>query len=135
MHTSILVADEGDVYDLLDRFADYDGESESDDARWDNFGVGGIFAGMLPLARRSRWRSWVPFAPRWLLGASTARKSDVDHARFLLAPPSALFFRGVLHECPMTDDADLIADWEASFRDMYADIPEDATLQIVDAHS
>ena len=135
MHTSVLVADKGDVYDLLDRFANYDGESISDEARWDYFGVGGIFAGLLPLARRSIWRRWIPFAPRWLIGASTACKSAVDHEAFLKDPPSALFFLGELHECPLSDDAEVIADWRAKFCEMYADIPEHATLQVVDAHS
>ncbi len=139
MHTSVLVADNGDIYDLLDRFAAYDGEPSSDDARWDNFGVGGIFAGALPLARRSAWRRWLPFVPRWITGVSVARKSDVDTEALLSNPPMALFFQGVLHECPLSeepeDDAHILAAWEATFRRLYDEIPEDATLQVVDAHS
>lgn len=139
MHTSVLVADKGDVYDLLDRFAAYDGEAVSDDARWDNFGVGGIFAGALPLARRRAWRRRLPFAPRWITGASVVRKSDVDKDALLSNPPMALFFQGVLHECPLSeepeDDAKVLAEWQATFRRLFDAIPEDATLQIVDAHS
>lgn len=135
MHTSVLVADEGDVYELLDQFAAYDGDPDCEDARWDNFGVGGNFAGALPLLRRRAWRRMLPFLPRWLTGASVARKSEVDKSAFLQDPPAALFFRGILYECPLTDEPEGMAEWVATFCKLFDEIPEGTTLQIVDAHS
>ena len=51
MHTCLMVADEGDIYVLLDRFTNYDEESSGPDAKWDYFGVGGKWDGMLKLKK------------------------------------------------------------------------------------
>lgn len=134
MHTSVLVADDGDIYDLLDRFAAYDGEFRTEEARWDYMGIGGVFAGALPLTRRRSLRRWIPFAPRLLTGASVARKFEVDNEALLAEPPMALFFRGRLHECPLSEEVHEVAEWRAMFRQLFADVPENAMLRIVDAH-
>jgi len=48
MHTCVLVADDREIYAILDRFTNYD-EEPKPDSRWDYFGIGGSFAGALPL--------------------------------------------------------------------------------------
>ena len=37
MHTCVLVADDRDIYDALDRFTNYDHEAPKPDSRWDFF--------------------------------------------------------------------------------------------------
>jgi len=137
MHACVLVADDGEIYELLNRFARYDEDEEKPDALWDYFGIGGRFEGALPLKKR-RLRRFLGVIPvGWSSEASIARKYEVDCDRFLHdAPVVGLYFRGELHMCPftLTDDA-AIASWQQKFRLMFAEIPEDSTLRIIDAHS
>lgn len=137
MHACVLVADEGEIYKLLDRFARYDEDEEKPEARWDYFGIGGRFEGALPLKKR-RLRRLFGFLPvGWSGKASVAVKRDVDCGRFLReAPVVGLYFRGELHICPFTlTDDDVIATWQQEFRRLFAEIPDAATLRIIDAHS
>jgi hypothetical protein len=136
MHTSILVADEGDIYDLLDRFANYDGESDKPEAKFDYFGVGGRFADTLPLKEPRPLRRLFGLLPAGhTTRATTARKSEIDEPALLVDPPAALFFRNQLHECPLSTDPAQLTSWQAHFRTLFARIPADAVLRMVDAHS
>jgi hypothetical protein len=45
------------------------------------------------------------------------------------------FFRDRLYECPLFAKGEAIARWQADFRRLFNEIPDDTTLQIVDAHS
>ena len=135
MHTCILVADDRNIYEILDRFANYDEYPPKPDAKWDYFAVGGRFEGRLPLKQPRIVRRFFGLIPvGQTTRASVARKFEIDQQAFLASPPAALFFRDKLYECPLVNDPELIAKWDAEFRERFAVIPDDATLQIVDAH-
>ena len=61
MHTCILVADEGNIYELLDRFAEHEEDTEPH-GRFDHFGIGGRFdvQDLAPGPRRQRARKREP---------------------------------------------------------------------------
>jgi hypothetical protein len=136
MHACVLVADEGEIYELLNRFANYDGDEEKPEARWDYFGIGGLFEGALPLKTpRTVRRLFGLLSSKQISHATIAKKAEIDCACFLAEPPAALYFRGVLYECPLFAQGDALARWDEEFRRVFASIPEDTTLRIVDAHT
>jgi hypothetical protein len=136
MHSCVLVADDRDIYELLDRFARYDHREVTPDSRWDYFGIGGRFAGALPLLRPRQLRRFFGLLPAGTTDrVSVAKKSELDQQAFLIEPPVALYFRGQLHECPLFARGEALANWQADFRRLFDEIPEDTLLQIVDAHS
>ena len=136
MHTCVLVADGRDIYEALDRFANFDGASEKPDAKWDYFGIGGRFDGALPLQQPRQLRRFFGLLPAGRTSrVSVAKKSEIDQDAFLADPPAALFFRDQLYECPLFAEGEALAKWQAEFRQQFAKIPDDTILQIVDAHS
>ncbi|MEO7299557.1 MAG: hypothetical protein ABI042_13390 [Verrucomicrobiota bacterium] len=136
MHVCILVADDRDIYEALDRFANYDGESSKPDAAFDYFGIGGLFEGALPLKKPRRLRKFFGLLPAGqTTRVSVAKKSEIDQEKFLAEPPAALFFRDQLYESPLFAEGEILANWQKEFRKRFAEIPDDTTLQIVDAHS
>ena len=136
MHTCVLVADERDIYEALDRFTNYDNEAAKPDSRWDYFGIGGRFEGALPLKHPRKLRRFFGlFRAGQTSHVSVAKKSEIDQAAFLAHPPPALFFRDQLYECPLFAEGEALARWQAEFRQRFAEIPDDTTLQVVDAHS
>jgi hypothetical protein len=136
MHTCILVADDGDIYDVLAPFADYTGESSGPAPTFDYFGVGGRFEGLLPLKRPRQLRKFFGLLPAGhTTHVSVAQKSEVDQAALLSDPPAALFFRGQLYQSPYFAEGEALAKWHSEFRQRFAEIPEHTLLQIVDAHS
>lgn len=136
MHTCVLVADGRDIYEALDRFTKYDHDEPKPDSRWDFFGIGGRFEGALPLSQPRQRRRFFGLLPaRQTSRVSVAKKSEIDQQAFLADPPAALFFRDQLYECPLFAEGEALAKWQAEFRQRFADIPDDTTLQIVDAHS
>ena len=136
MHTCVLVADGRDIYELLDRFATYDHRENTPESRWDYFGVGGRFANALPLRNPRKLRRCFGLLPAGTTShASVARKHEVDQQAFLTNPPAALFFQDQLYECPLFAEGEELSQWQSEFRRLFAKIPEDTTLQIVDAHS
>ena len=135
MHSCVLVADEGELYALLDRFAKSE-EEEKPTARWDYFGIGGRFDGALPLKKPRIVRRLFGLLPGGqTIRASVAKKSEVDCDQFLVDPPVAIFFRGELRECPLFAEKESLKRWQDEFRRLFDQIPEDRTLRIVDAHS
>lgn len=136
MHTCVLVADDRDIYEALDRFTNYNHEDEKPDSRWDFFGIGGRFEGALPLKQPRQLRCLFGLLSAGQTShVSVAKKSEIDQQAFLADPPAALFFRDQLFECPLFAEGEALAKWQAEFRQRFADIPDDTTLQIVDAHS
>lgn len=136
MHTCVLVADDRDIYDALDRFTKYDYEEPKPDSKWDFFGIGGRFEGALPLKQPRKLRRLFGLLPAGQTSrVSVAKKSEIDQQAFLAEPPVALFFRDQLYECPLFAEGEALAKWQAEFRQRFAQIPDDTTLQIVDAHS
>jgi len=136
MHTCVLVADDRDIYEALQRFTKYDHEKPKPDSRWDFFGIGGRFEGTLPLKQPRRLRRFFGVFPSGQTSrVSVAKKSEIDGDAFLLDPPTALFFRDQLYECPQFAEGEALAKWQAEFRQRFAEIPDDTTLQVVDAHS
>ncbi len=136
MHTCVLVADEGNIYVVLDRFTNYEHEQPKPDSRWDYFGIGGRFEGALPLRQPRKLRRFFGLLPAGETSqVSVAKKAEVHAESFLADPPAALYFRGKLYECPLDADADGLKRWQEEFRKLYADIPDETKLQIVDAHS
>jgi hypothetical protein len=138
MHTCILVADNGDIYDVLYPWSDYDNDpnARQPHAKFDWFGIGGRYAGALPLKQPrmlSKFFGLLP--PGESRRVSVAKKSEIDLQVFLAEPPAALFFRGSLYESPLFAQGEALEKWQAEFRDRFAQIPDDITLQIVDAHS
>jgi len=136
MHTCVLVADDRDIYDALGRFTKYDHEAPKPDSKWDYFGIGGRFEGALPLKQPRKLRRFFGLLPaRQTSRVSIAKKSEIDEEAFLAEPPVALFFRDQLHECPLFAKGEALEKWQSEFRQRFAEIPDDTTLQIVDAHS
>ena len=136
MHACVLVADEGELYALLDHFAKNDGEEDKPEARWDYFGIGGRFEGALPLKSPRKIRRLFGLLPaKYISGASVAKKAEVDCERLLSDPPAAVYFLGKLHECPLFAEGEKLKRWEKEFRAVFDQIPADTTLRIVDAHS
>ena len=136
MHTCVLVADDRDIYEALDRFTNYDDEEEKPDSKWDFFGIGGRFEGALPLRQPRRLRRFLGLLSAGQTSrVSVAKKSEIDQQTFLADPPAALFFRDQLFECPLFAEGEALAKWQAEFRQRFAEIPDDTTLQMVDAHS
>jgi hypothetical protein len=135
MHTCILVADQRNIYEVLDRFASYDDDPPKPEAKWDYFGIGGRFNGRLLLKRPRirRFLGWIPVG--WSLRASVAKKCEIDQEALLKSPPAALFLRDTLYQCPVFPTEEAAARWDAEFRERFAEIPDDTILQIVDAHS
>ena len=134
MHMCILVADNGNIYELLDRFTNYcyDKKPES---RFDYFGIGGNYEGALPLREPRKLRKFFGLIPAGETShVSVAKKSEIDEQAFLVDPPAALFFQDKLYECPMFADGEALKKWQDEFRSRYAEIPYDNMLQIVDAH-
>lgn len=136
MHTCVLVADGRGIYEVLDRFTNYDHEPKKPDSRWDYFGIGGRFEGALPLKQPRQLRRFFGLLPAGQTSrVSVAKKSEIDEVTFLADPPTALFFRDQLYECPLFAKDEELAKWQAEFRQRFAEIPDDTILQIVDAHS
>src|SRR5262245_28136849 len=136
MHTCVLVADDGDIYDALKRFTNYDHEAPKPDSKWDYFGIGGCFEGALPLKQPRKLRRFFGLLSAGQTSrVSIAKKSEIDQEAFLAEPPVALFFRDHLYECPLFAEGEALAKWQAEFRQRFTEIPDDITLQIVDAHS
>ena len=136
MHTCVLVADDRNIYEALDRFTNYDHEPRKPDSRWDFFGIGGRFEGALPLKQPRQMRRFFGLLPAGNTSrVSVAKKSEIDEQAFLAAPPTAIFFKDRLYECPLFAEGETLADWQAEFRRIFAEIPDETTLHIVDAHS
>ena len=63
-------------------------------------------------------------------------RMDLVAAEPLLAdPPTALLVAGVWHECPFTSDAGELEEWRRRFARLFAAIPDDALLTVMDMHS
>ena len=136
MHMCVLVADDRDIYDALHRFTKYDHEPLKPESKWDFFGIGGRFEGALPLKQPRKLRRFFGLLPAGQTSkASVAKKSEIDQQAFLTEPPTALFFRDKLYVCPLFAKGEVLQNWQAEFRKRFAEIPDDTTLQIVDAHS
>ena len=135
MHTCVLVADDRDIYDALDRFTNYDGEEPKPESKWDYFGIGGRYEGFLVLKRPKPLRRFFGLLPAGETSrVSVAKKSEIDQESLLANPPGALFFAEKLYECPPFAEGDALARWRAEFRERFSEVPDDTTLQIVDAH-
>ena len=136
MHTCVLVADSRDIYEALARFTNYEDDEPTADSRWDYFGIGGRYEGALPLRKSRPLRRFFGLLPAGeTTRVSVAKKSEIDQQAFLVEPPAALFFRDQLYESPLFAEGDELLQWQAEFRQRFAEIPDDTTLQIVDAHS
>jgi len=136
MHTCVLVADDRDIYVALDRFTNYDNEEPKPDSKWDYFGIGGRYEGALVLKRPKQLRRFFGLLPAGQTSrVSVAKKSEIDQEALLANPPAALFFAENLYECPLFAEGDALARWQAEFRERFSEIPDETTLQIVDAHS
>jgi len=138
MHTCILVADDGDIYDVLYPWSNYDNDpnGRQPHANFDWFEIGGRYQGALPLKHPRKIRKFFGLLPA---GESTrvsvAKKSEIDQRAFLAEPPVALFFQGNLYQCPLFAEGEALKKWQVEFRERFAQVPDDITLQIVDAHS
>ena len=136
MHTPVLVADDREIYQVLDRFLLSDHREPTRDSKWDYAAISKQDADAMPLKRPRQLRRFFG-----LLSAGTttrawiAKKYEVDQQAFLADPPAALVFRDRLYECPILPDRGALANWHTEFRQRFTEIPEDTTLQIVDAHS
>ena len=138
MHTCILVANDGDIYDVLYPWSSYDDSSSGRQphAKFDWFGIGGRFEGALRLKQPRKLRKFFSLLPAGeTRQACVAKKLEIAQQALLAEPPAALFFRGALYESPLLADGQALANWKAEFRERFAEIPDDITLQIVDAHS
>jgi hypothetical protein len=136
MHTYLLVAGDRKIPEMLEPFADYDGEGNNPDARFDWFEIGGRFAAALPLKNPRRLRRFFGLLPAgFTSNATAARKSEVDHEALLADPPAALLFRGQWLSSPIVLEGRLPEAWRSQFASAFAQIPDETLLTIVDCHS
>lgn len=105
-------------------------------AQYDYYKIGGRFDGYLELLRPRP----LGFLGR-LFGAkpksrvNVARKSEVDLEAIRKDPPAALLLDGEWHECPISTDPEVLAEWDARFTELFDSIAPDALLTVVDVHS
>ena len=136
MHRSVLVADSGDIYELLYPWSKYEDDAPKPQAKFDYFGVGGRFEGYFHLKQPRQLRKFFGlFSAGSTTRVSVAKKYEIDQDSLLRDPPAALFFRGELYECPLFAEGDKLSKWKMEFAQQFAQVPDDSTLQIVDAHS
>jgi hypothetical protein len=134
----ILVADEGNIYELLFPWSDYNVPEKDRQpyARFDWFGLAKDEEWFLPLKTPRKLRKFFGLLPAGqTMRVSVAKKSEIDQDAFLASPPAALFFKGKLYESPFFAEGAELAKWKDEFRNRFKDIPDNATLQVVDAHS
>jgi len=136
MHTPLMVADEGNIYELLNRYTNYSEQSAGPDARWDYFGITESPEDFLKLKQPRQLKKFFGLLPAGETSeVAVARKDEIDQNVLLSSPPAALFFDDVLYECPFDCDEAKLAEWNELFREKFKAIPENRTLQMVDAHS
>ncbi|HSY19873.1 MAG TPA: hypothetical protein VK815_16135 [Candidatus Acidoferrales bacterium] len=135
MHTFLLVAGEGPIPALLEPFADYGGEGENENGKFDWFEVGGRFGAALPLKQPRQLKRFFGLLPGGTTArATTAKKSEVDSQALLADPPAALLFRGQWSESALFAQHEQAEKWRAEFARRFAEIPDDTTLTVVDIH-
>lgn len=104
---------------------------------WDWFEVGGRFENALVLKaplQPSRWRRLLGAKPR--AKVDQARRSDIQEGPLLAEPPTAILWNGTWSECPFTlDDEEILEAWRLEFARIFAAVPQDALLTIIDCHS
>jgi hypothetical protein len=104
-------------------------------SRFDWYEVGGRFAGCLQLQAPPQ-----PSALKRLFGAkptsrvNQARKAEIVQAPLLSDPPAALLRDAVWVESPITSDTAELQKWKERFAELFAAIPDDELLTIVDLH-
>ena len=105
-------------------------------SKFEWYKVGGRFSGYLHL------RQPVPpsvfgrlVGKRPLDRVDRAAKRDVDAQALLADPPAALLMDGTWNECPLTSDRAALAGWNRQFAELFARVPDDAMLTVVDIHS
>jgi hypothetical protein len=136
MHTSILIADKGNIYDLLEQFTNYCDDISKPTAKFEYFGISERIEDALPLKQPRKLRIFFGLLPAGkTTRAFVAKKSEIDQEAFLSDPPPAMFFRGHLYECSVNADRAAAAKWQEDFRKRFSEIPDDTLLRIVDAHS
>jgi hypothetical protein len=105
-------------------------------SKYDWYEMSGRSSGYLRLKEPSQSEGW-----RVLLGAkpthqvNQARKTDIQQEPLLADPPTALLLDGLWHECPFTSDAAELEKWRRQFANLFASIPDDLMLTVVDMHS
>jgi ABC-type nitrate/sulfonate/bicarbonate transport system substrate-binding protein len=122
--------------DLLEKYADYDGGGANENAKFDWFEVGGRFGDALPLKRPRQLKRFFGLLP----GDSTskavsARKSEINQVALLADPPAALLFRERWAESEIMAKGKAAEKWRTEFARLFAEIPEDTALTVVDCHS
>jgi hypothetical protein len=136
MHTCLLVAGNDDLSKMLEPFADYDGEGNNPNWKFDSFEVGGRFADMLRLKTPRQTRRFLGLLPGpIILNLNTAKKSEIDQNALLANPPAALLFRGQWMSSPIVLGESLPENWRQEFAAVFAEIPDVTSLTIVDCHS
>ena len=136
MHTCLLVAGDGNVPNILEPFADYGGEGNNPNWKFDWFVIGGRFADMLHLKTPHRITRFFGLLPAQLITRTNiARKSEVDQDALLADPPGAILFRGEWLSSPIALGERLPESWHRQFATAFANVPDETLLTIVDCHS
>ena len=110
--------------------------TENPQSKYDWYQRGGRFTGSLQLKQPQQPAGW-----RRLFGAKPkdrvdqARKSEIQPELLLANPPTAVLLDGVWHECPFTSEPAELERWSRRFAELFASIPDDALLTIMDMHS
>lgn len=136
MHTYLLVAGDGKIPELLEPFADYGGEGNNANARFDWFEIGGRFGAALPLKTPRRLKRFFGLLPAGFTSNTTAaRKSEVNQEALLADPPAALLFRGQWLSSPIVLEGRLPETWRSQFASAFTQISDETLLTVVDCHS
>jgi len=109
--------------------------TDNPNGKYDWYAIGGRFSGSLRLKQPvpRRWLRFLGVPPKERV--DQARKAEIQHEQLLADPPTALLLDGAWYECPFTSDQAEVAKWRRQFADLFATIPDESLLTIVDLHS
>jgi hypothetical protein len=135
MHIYLLVAGDGKISDMLEPFADYDGNGTNNDAKFDWFQVGGMFKAGLPLKQPRKVKHFFGLFTTHASSVIIAKKSEVDLQDLLKAPPHAFLSGGRWSESKLLPEKEELAIWRSELERRLQELPDDTTLTVVDYHS
>ncbi len=103
---------------------------------FDWYEVGGQWKGFLRLRQPRQVRRFFGLLSAGeTTQATSARKVEIDPQALLADPPMALLFRGKWFESPIFAVGDFAEKWKTEFAQLFAEIPDDVMLTVVDIHS
>ena len=102
---------------------------------FDWYEVGGQWKGFLKLREpRPIRRLFGLLSAGETMQTTSARKSQIDRQALLDDPPMVLVVGGEWFESTIFAEGDAVEKWKAEFAQLFAEIPDDKRLTVVDVH-